>query len=342
MPLWLVAGNNVADRVVPHLAADSGGFKSVIHLYNPARQEKTVSLMPYAANGSVLTPLSLTLKPAETKSYEASQLLPGASHFFVQGSVRVQVAVSFQANDEVGAASYLSEQRVGSRAYLVYPSKSDLPTIWEGFAVVNAGVSSANVSVTQMNDQGIVLDQMTFVLASGAKRIWMSRDFFEQSLKTGAMRISADQPIALMSLVGVTGGPELWNVVPVQSPEYDPLGFSNLPPQELQKDPFVLLDAAISEELLHVDLEFSTQCAYRTSLTMSGGFMESLPVQVNLVLSYEILPGHCARQYEYPRETFDLTPLAESYRLAYGEDGTITLNLFDAEGYVKSISYDPY
>ena len=65
------------------------------------------------------------------------------------------------------------------------------------------------------------------------------------------------------------------------------------------------------------------------SLWTNGGFMESEPVQVNMVLVHD-LDEECDAAFE-GGYMFDLQPLIESYRENYGH-GVLMMNLIDYEG----------
>ncbi len=340
----LFSGNTIANRVVPHLAADSGGYETKIQIYNSSRQSKTIQLLPYNQKGEPSTAISFTLGPRETREISAQQWLPQASHFFVLGSERVQVSVSFQSKEDQAATAYLLEQPVGVTSYLAY-SAAQQPSvpIWEGFAVVNASVHQNQVTVEQINLVGDVLGEVDFLMAPGAKRVWVNSEFLPvDASDVHAIRVRANHAISLMSLAGINQGTALWNVVALPSFEYPNIIFSSKQPGELVEEPFKIINAQIAEELLYLDVEFSVDCAYEVDLVMSGGFMESTPVQVNVSAVYRIVPGHCNRQFARPQVTFDLNALAERYQDAYGTDGLIHINLFDAEGFVEQLVYNPF
>ncbi|MCB1042732.1 MAG: hypothetical protein KDC35_07325 [Acidobacteria bacterium] len=337
-----LASNVLGDRVVPHLAAANGGFETFIYLTNTSRQPKTITLSPYSMDGVLSMATTHELKSGEILRLQAAAVMPGASHFFVSGSNRVSVSVSFESASLDGASAYLGEQPTDIRSYLVYPASTHTNSVWEGYALVNVSRFSANVVVSALDDSGKPMATQTFSLASGAKNIGLYADFFGADLKAAAVRVECDHPIALMSLAGVTGEASLWNVVPVREPTFSLVEFSDDTPDKLTADVFEIDRMVLDEELLRVQVTLPTSCAYETELIMSGGFKESLPVQADLVVVYRIVPGYCARQFESTEFTFDLTSLAENYRGAYGEEGDIEIHVFDSEGEHGTLLFDPY
>lgn len=107
--------------------------------------------------------------------------------------------------------------------------------------------------------------------------------------------------------------------------------FTEEPLDSLQVAPWRLLEVmALENRLLAVRVAFSgCQPMHPFSLWTNGAFMESEPVQVNTVLVHE-LDEACDAAFEGGR-TFDLEPLIESYREAYGH-GVLLMNLIDYEG----------
>ncbi len=115
--------------------------------------------------------------------------------------------------------------------------------------------------------------------------------------------------------------------------------FTDAPPNSLHLEPWHLMEVVVTEDdRLGVAVGYSgCQPEHRFSLWMSGGFMESFPVQANIVLVHETAEEcDAAFQNEY---LFDLAPLAASFREAYGR-GVLILNFIDFQGEAHRLTWE--
>ena len=108
-----------------------------------------------------------------------------------------------------------------------------------------------------------------------------------------------------------------------------------------QSDPFALNSAEISGDILTVSVSFSGGCRNHVFvLTAARFFLESSPVQLPMVLTHEDHDDPCEA---YPTENrrFDLTPIKERYRTAYGQDsGMVRLLLRPAPNTGQPLVYE--
>lgn len=112
-----------------------------------------------------------------------------------------------------------------------------------------------------------------------------------------------------------------------------PVRFTDLPADSLHQVDFRLLDADLDVgDILELDLGFSgCDDDHMFSLWMSGGFMESNPVQVNLVPVHETDQA-CQAAFRRTR-SFDLAPLRARFREAYGDGAhEMLVNISDTGG----------
>ncbi len=117
-----------------------------------------------------------------------------------------------------------------------------------------------------------------------------------------------------------------------------PVRFTDLPPDSLHFAPWQLLSAEVHGDRIGLELGFSgCQPDHPFSLWISGGFMESEPVQVNAVLVHE-LEEDCDAWWHVERG-FGLMPLREAYIEAYGEPGLLIMNLIDFQGESHPLEY---
>jgi len=115
--------------------------------------------------------------------------------------------------------------------------------------------------------------------------------------------------------------------------------FTDAPLDSLHVAPWTLLDVTVvANRLLAPRVAFSgCEPGHPFSLWTNGGFMESNPVQVDMVLVHE-LDEDCEVAF-MGGYMFDLQPLIDSYRTAYGP-GVLIMNLIDFAGERHPIRLD--
>ena len=108
-----------------------------------------------------------------------------------------------------------------------------------------------------------------------------------------------------------------------------------------QSDPFDLNSAEVSGDILTISVSFGGGCRNHVFvLTAAGFFLESSPVQLPMVLTHDDHDDPCEA---YPTENrrFDLTPIKERYRTAYGQDsGSVRLLLRPAPDTDQPLVYE--
>ena len=114
--------------------------------------------------------------------------------------------------------------------------------------------------------------------------------------------------------------------------------FTDLPPDSLHYEMWNLIDAKIRHRNnLRLEVGYSgCQERHPFSLWASGGFMESDPVQINLVPVHE-LAEDCDMAFTGRRE-FGLMPLRERFLEAYGP-GVLVLNVIDFNGATHQVEW---
>jgi len=117
-----------------------------------------------------------------------------------------------------------------------------------------------------------------------------------------------------------------------------PILFTDLPPDELHFGHWMLIEAELMERhLLRLHVGFSgCQPDHPFTLYASGGFMESQPPQINVVLVHEI-EEDCDAYFE-DELLFDLYPLWERYLEAYGP-GVLMMNLITLDGAMHQLEF---
>jgi len=101
-------------------------------------------------------------------------------------------------------------------------------------------------------------------------------------------------------------------------------------PSELTLDPFDLAELEMQADTLSIRLFYSGGCnEHDFDLYWSPPtFMESEPVQVNLIIRHEDYDDAC-EAYLSRWLKFDLTPIRESYIGSYSPTGKVILNVYD-------------
>lgn len=132
------------------------------------------------------------------------------------------------------------------------------------------------------------------------------------------------------------------------APECDTVGsviITDTPADSLWLDSFELNAANVDGDILALKLSFSGGCAHHDfALFMTpAAFMESNPVQANLVLNHDSHADPCDA-YLTQKVRFDLRPLAELHRQTYGSRDEIILRIKshpDDPSDDRSVSYFP-
>jgi hypothetical protein len=124
-------------------------------------------------------------------------------------------------------------------------------------------------------------------------------------------------------------------------PGYPPVLFFDGPADSLVQDRYDLVGLDLKDTVLHLRAGFSG-CGpdHPLRLYVVGGFMESNPVQVKLLLSHDSL-GELCDAYWVADVGFDLRPLQEAYREAYGRLDPIILRFRDWTGADHSLRLLP-
>lgn len=110
--------------------------------------------------------------------------------------------------------------------------------------------------------------------------------------------------------------------------------FSPLPVDSLQGDFYQLLEAELRDLTLVLRVGYSgCGSEHPFTLYMSDGFMESNPVQVNLVLNHDDLGEMCAAHFQKTL-SINVGPILARFNDEYGGMGPVQLNLIDHFGQV--------
>jgi hypothetical protein len=152
-------------------------------------------------------------------------------------------------------------------------------------------------------------------------------------------------PLEVLLTPGPDGNPNTFLEAHFGQAGFDPppvpiIGFTDVPPADLHRAPWNLVSAEIARDHLKLRVGFSgCEPVHPFSLWMSGGFMESMPVRVKLVLVHE-LDEECDAAFEQDL-VFSLAPLQERFLSLYGP-GRLILSLQGLDGSLQELEWDIY
>jgi hypothetical protein len=154
--------------------------------------------------------------------------------------------------------------------------------------------------------------------------------------------LTTPNPLSVVIPAGPDGEPRSWlnadfGVAPggLPPPPGDVIGFTDLRPVALHREPWQFLGADVAAARLLLQVAFSgCQPEHRFSLWMSGGFAESSPPRANLTLVHET-QEECDAAFT-SEKAFDLTPLCARYVEQFGP-GPLVLVLHDTDGSTREI-----
>jgi hypothetical protein len=107
--------------------------------------------------------------------------------------------------------------------------------------------------------------------------------------------------------------------------------------QNAPRDPFTFNDIKIIQNLLHLNVSYGGGCEEHIFKLISTSFMESNPVQVNIVLSHEDNDDPCD-MWVTENYIFNILPLKKSWQQSYQQNsGIIIMNI---EGWNQPINYE--
>ncbi len=201
LPLPLPAATN-AQRWIPHLTSQSGGFDTDIFVYNSTSLLKSVTLYPYESSGAELPSRIIAVNPNTWTRYNKDELLPPeASHLRIGGDTDVLVSVGYRAQRADATTAHIHETTLAAKSFKIYPGSWDL--INDGFALVNVGEGTAELRLTQIGDDGEEILPLPITLRTALPRFGKYRgqmDNLIADIPNAVIRIDSTQPLVIMAL----------------------------------------------------------------------------------------------------------------------------------------------
>ncbi len=179
-----MAGIQLNDRTstilyFPHIHSDSEWWTGLV-IYNPGNSSATLTITPYSATGTVLTPQNVTV-PAESKyvGFVRDLDLPADSAWLKVISTRQVTGFELFGTWDGLLLAGFSTVHMG-RFSGVFPKVED--DGWTGIALVNTTEASASVTLTAYDDNGGTVADTTIVLPPHAKMVEFVEDLFAEDI----------------------------------------------------------------------------------------------------------------------------------------------------------------
>jgi archaellum component FlaF (FlaF/FlaG flagellin family) len=188
----------------PHIASDDTYWTGIV-AYNPASSATTITITPYSAGGTILSPQSLSV-PGKGKyigTVASLSLPPDTAWFKIDAPNPITGFELFGTNDQNQLAGYTGVGISGKEGVFAKIEKAG----WTGIAFVNIEDTSASVILTAYDNYGTTVTTQTVSLGSYAKEVRLAQDFFDQDIAAATyIGYSSDKELVGFQLNGTWDG----------------------------------------------------------------------------------------------------------------------------------------
>jgi hypothetical protein len=187
-------------RWLAHITSETGGFDTDIYIHNSGDDTGTVVLTPYTKEGGDQDPVEVTVEAHATRRFAKTDLLQGdASHAKITGSTNCLVTLGYRARVENPSTAAIHEGPPVGMSFDVYPG--DWQQLADGFALVNTGDAPAQITVSQIDDNGVQQASEVLIedLAPNAKYLGLLVDIIPENPQS-ILRIESNQNLAVLAL----------------------------------------------------------------------------------------------------------------------------------------------
>jgi hypothetical protein len=202
----LLADDTVSTIYYPHVADITKWWTGIV-AYNPSSSACEITITPYSAAGTALTPSTLDIAGKEKYVGVVKNLdLPDETAWFRIDSTRPLVGFElFGTLDGKQLAAYAEDSGAGAREGVFPKIEKDG---WTGIAFVNTEDTAASVTLTAYNDSGTALANRTISVGGHAKVVSLAENIFSQQNIGGATYITftADRNVVGFQLNGSADG----------------------------------------------------------------------------------------------------------------------------------------
>ena len=194
-------------RIISHVTSNNSGFSTIFYLENVQDNDQTITLMSYDQNGVVLNSVTKTIPADTSKRFSIAELFGSninPSHFKISGD-DVQVIVAYQSTTSPGSPAHLRETDQVSKRWRIFNGDWDI--IWDGFAVVNMGSGTSDITVAQydLNDNLIKKSNVIKELIPNSKGLYIIGSPLGSvftPMQDSYFEITASEDLALTTLRG--------------------------------------------------------------------------------------------------------------------------------------------
>ncbi len=186
-------------RIIPHITAPGGAFKTEFILANTSGLDETIQFMPFRADGGALEVFSLTLEPNETRFLSMVDLFgeEAVSHFIIGNENKINLTLVYQDAEGANSAAHLADSETQAMRWRVYPGT--LNDVLDGLAVVNVDDLEREIHVRQLTQGGVEIKRVTpFSLVPKSKGLYLFEDFEKRD--DAYFEVFAEGPLALTAL----------------------------------------------------------------------------------------------------------------------------------------------
>jgi len=191
-----------AKRWIPHITARDGNFETTVILTNDGDGD-LLNITPYASDGLPLSGRAIELGADEATVIDLDTLFgEEVSHFSIDGCETCTVTLGYRArNQAFSGTAHVNETRTLRRALTAFAGERDV--VFDGAAVVNAGLEPTTVVVRALDSEGKVLDTagVDKALPPNAKTLIVFEQLFPEML-AARYTIETSQPTAALFLRG--------------------------------------------------------------------------------------------------------------------------------------------
>jgi len=201
----LLTDKTASTLYYPHV--ENNGWWTGVVAYNPSASACTITITPYSAQGTALTPSTRTIAGREKYIGLVSDLnLPAQTAWFRIGSTSPLSGFElFSTLDGNQLAAYAGGGGTGAKTGVF--AKIEKNGGWTGIAFVNTEESVASVTLTAYNDNGTAVATQALSVGGYAKVVDQAANIFSQDI-SGATYIaySSDRNVVGFQLNGSSDG----------------------------------------------------------------------------------------------------------------------------------------
>ena len=187
-------------RWLAHVTSQTGGFDTDVFVHNRSDESGSVTFQPYDPSGAALETVDVVVPAGSTRRFAKTELFEATtSHLSVTGSTHCITSVGYRAMADRASTAVVHEAAPVGQSFSIFPGEWDL--LFDGIALVNTGTEPATITLSQIGDDGQLLNTAELVagLAPNGKFLGLLEGRVPTNNNT-ILRVDSTQPMALLSL----------------------------------------------------------------------------------------------------------------------------------------------